>query len=175
MADQFLAEIRIFAGNFAPSEWAFCNGQLLPIAQNSALFSLIGTYYGGNGMTNFALPNLQGMAPLQAGQAPGLSQYLLGQVGGEQSVTLLQSEMPLHTHAAQGTTNGGDQTSPANTVPALPGISRGATAYSTSAANATLAGGALSPAGGGTPHNNMPPYLTLSFIIALTGIFPARG
>ena len=107
MADQFISEIRIFAGNFAPAGWAFCSGQLLPISQNTALFSLLGTNYGGNGTTNFGLPNLQGSVPLGAGQGPGLSRRDLGAVGGEQNVTLLESQMPAHSHTARASTSGG--------------------------------------------------------------------
>src|SRR5713226_1827548 len=113
MANPFVAEIRMFAGNFAPTGWALCNGQLMPISQNTALFSLLGTTYGGDGKSTFALPNLQGSAPLQQGQGPGLSLRDLGEVGGEQNVTLLQTEMPAHSHSAQGA-SGSNQTSPAN-------------------------------------------------------------
>src|SRR5437899_1861427 len=114
MANPFVAEIRIFAGNFAPKGWALCNGQLMPISQNTALFSLLGTTYGGDGKSTFALPNLQGSAPMQAGQGPGLSLRDLGEIGGEQSVTLLQTEMPSHKHTANGSSSGGTLTSPSN-------------------------------------------------------------
>src|SRR5258707_11419656 len=113
MSNPFVAEIRIFAGNFAPTGWALCNGQLMPISQNTALFSLLGTTYGGDGKSNFALPNLQGSAPLQAGQGPGLSLRALGEIGGEQNVTLLQTEMPSHSHGVQGASPGG-QPGPTN-------------------------------------------------------------
>src|SRR4029077_14747379 len=113
MSNPFVAEIRIFAGNFAPTGWALCNGQLMPISQNTALFSLLGTTYGGDGKSNFALPNLQGSAPMQAGQGPGLSLRDLGETGGEQTVTLLQTEMPAHSHTAQAALTGGGITSPA--------------------------------------------------------------
>jgi microcystin-dependent protein len=173
--DPFVAEIRIFAGNFAPKGWAFCNGQLIAISQNTALFSLLGTTYGGDGRSTFALPNLQGAAPMHAGQGPGLSLRDLGENGGESAVTLLQTEIPAHTHQANATTNLGGQTSPAGMVPATPGMSRGAVAYTVGAATGTMHASALSTAGGGLPHNNMPPFLTLNFIIALQGVFPARG
>jgi microcystin-dependent protein len=175
MTNPFVAEIRIFAGNFAPLGWAFCNGQLLPINQNTALFSLIGTYYGGNGTTNFALPNLQGRAPLNAGQGPGLSFYDLGDNGGAQSVTLSTTQIPSHAHPALGSTAVGAQTTPGGAVPALPGISRGALAYKTGPPDTTLSPQALGVAGGNQPHNNMPPYLVVNFIIALQGVFPPRS
>jgi microcystin-dependent protein len=175
MSDPFLAEIRIFTGNFAPKGWALCDGQVLPISQNTALFSLLGTTYGGNGTSTFALPNLQGMAPMSAGQGPGLSFRALGENGGEPNVTLLATELPVHTHAASATTNPGSEVSPAGMAPAVPGFSRGATAYSTGAGNTSLSSAALDIVGGSLPHNNMPPYLTLTFIIALQGIYPARS
>jgi microcystin-dependent protein len=176
MADQFVAEIRIFAGNFAPTGWALCNGQLMPISQNTALFSLLGTTYGGDGKSTFALPNLQGAAPLGAGQGPGLSLRDLGEIGGQQNVTLLASEMPAHTHAARASTTGGVN-SPAN---ATWGESKlGKTPLAVYAAtgpnNVAMSSQALAVAGSGLPHNNMPPYLCLTFIIALQGIFPPRG
>ena len=176
MADQFISEIRIFAGNFVPSGWALCNGQLMPISLNTALFSLLGTTYGGDGKTTFALPNLQGSTPLGAGQGPGLTLRDLGEIGGEQTVTLLDSEMPAHSHTAQASTAGGVN-SPAG---AAWGESKlGKTplnVYAASGANNVLMSPlALSIAGGSQPHNNMPPYLCLTFIIALQGIFPARS
>jgi len=176
MADPFVAEIRIFAGNFAPKGWAFCDGQLMPISQNTALFSLLGTNYGGDGRSTFALPNLQGAAPLGAGQGPGLSLRDLGETGGSQTVTLLASEIPAHTHAARASTTGGVN-SPAN---ATWGESKlGKTPMSVYAAsgadNVAMSPQALAVAGGGLPHNNMPPYLCLTFIIALQGVFPPRG
>jgi microcystin-dependent protein len=175
MADPFVAEIRIFAGNFPPYGWAFCNGQLLPISQNTALFSLLGTTYGGDGKSTFGLPNLQGAAPMQAGQGPGLSLRDLGETGGEAAVTLLESTIPAHSHGGNATSNGGSQLSPAGSVPATPGFSRGATAYTTGAATGTLNASALHLTGGSQPHNNMPPFLTLTFIIALQGVYPVRS
>lgn len=177
MSDQFVAEIRIFAGNFAPTGWAFCDGQLLPISQNTALFSLLGTTYGGDGRSNFALPNLQGAAPLQAGQGPGLSLYDLGETGGESAVTLLASEMPAHTHSVQCNNGTGDVNSPSNNTWCKSHIGKTPIQMygASSANNAPMNPSAISLAGGNLPHNNMPPYLVLNFIIALQGIFPARG
>jgi microcystin-dependent protein len=174
MSNQFVAEIRIFAGNFAPLGWATCDGQLLPISQNTALFSLLGTTYGGDGKTNFALPNLQGSAPLQQGQGPGLSLRDLGEIGGEQNVTLLTTEMPNHNHLAQCVTAGGGTNSPQNAVWA--GGGRGAPPmYAPTGNNVPMNQGATSITGGNLPHNNMMPYLCLMFIIALQGVFPPRS
>ena len=175
MSDQFVAEIRIFAGNFAPTGWAFCDGQLLSISQNTALFSLLGTTYGGDGRTNFALPNLQGAAPLQAGQGPGLSLRDLGEVGGEPAVTLLSTEMPAHSHTPQCNSGSGDLNTPASN--AWSKAHTGKTPFNSYTANSSqnVAMNPLPLAGGGQPHNNMPPYLALNFIIALQGIFPPRG
>jgi microcystin-dependent protein len=173
MSNPFVAEIRIFTGNFAPKGWALCDGQLMPISQNTALFSLLGTTYGGDGKSNFALPNLQGSAPLQAGQGPGLSLRDLGETGGEQNVTLLQTEMPAHTHAVQCVSAGGGTNSPQNANWA--GGGRGAPPmYTPPAQNAQMNAFATSITGGNLPHNNMPPYLGLTFIIALQGVFPPR-
>jgi microcystin-dependent protein len=174
MSNPFVAEIRIFTGNFAPKGWALCDGQLLPISQNTALFSLLGTTYGGDGKSNFALPNLQGSAPMQAGQGPGLSLRDLGEVGGEQSVTLLQTEMPSHSHTAAAATNPGlaDPTSNAWAS----GAKGFGNVYSPSGANnVQMSPLATSIAGGNLPHNNMMPFLGLTFIIALQGVFPARS
>jgi microcystin-dependent protein len=173
MADPFVAEIRIFPFNFPPTGWAFCDGQILPISQNTALFSLLGTFYGGNGQSTFALPNLQGAAPMHQGQGPGLSQYFLGQLGGSDSLTLLVSEIPSHAHTLMATP------SPAETFSATGNsIARGVgmNPYQTnSSSNLTnMAFSALPPAGGSLPHNNLMPYLTLNFCIALQGVFPPR-
>jgi microcystin-dependent protein len=174
MSNPFVAEIRIFAGNFAPTGWALCNGQLMPISQNTALFSLLGTTYGGDGKSNFALPNLQGSAPMQQGQGPGLSQRFLGEVGGEQNVTLLQTEMPAHAHTIQAASGTG-LADPTNNVWAS-GAKGFGSIYSPSvpASNVPMNPFALSIAGGNLPHNNMMPYLCLTFIIALQGVFPPR-
>ncbi|CAG7633732.1 phage tail protein [Paenibacillus allorhizosphaerae] len=180
MADPFVGEIRIFAGNFAPKGWAFCNGQLLPLSQNTALFSLLGTNYGGNGVSNFALPDLQGSVPLGQGQGPGLSQYVLGQSSGTPTVTLLQSEIPGHTHQVNGAIAVGNQESPGNAGNTLwadtPGMGTG-NAYDTPGPSdwVSMHPNAMIPAGGSQPHNNMQPYLGLNFIIALQGVFPPRS
>lgn len=181
MSNPFLAEIRIFAGNFAPTGWATCNGQLLPISQNAALFSLLGTTYGGDGRSNFALPNLQGAAPMQQGQGPGLSLRDLGETGGEPTVTLLLTEMPAHTHALMGSTADATTGSAANAVLArtrwfIDSGNKGAIAqYNTPQSMQTMSPTSTSVTGGSQPHNNLMPYLGLTFIIALQGVFPARG
>ncbi len=171
MSDPFVAEIRIFPFNFAPKGWAFCSGQILPISQNTALFSLLGTTYGGDGKSTFALPNLQGSAPMQAGQGQGLSLRDLGEQSGVEAVTLLQSEMPVHTHAWQASQGDGNDTSPQNELVAT-GI--GISAFATPGPLVNMSLSMISPAGGNLPHNNMQPYLTLNFCIALQGIFPPR-
>lgn len=169
MADPFVAEIRIFPFNFAPRGWAFCNGQILPISQNTALFSLLGTTYGGNGQSTFALPDMQGNVPLHPGQGPGLSLYDLGQQGGSEFVTLLESELPSHSHAMRAVEDDGAFFTPVNMY-----LAAGNSMYNSNAANTTMSFQALTPAGGSLPHNNMQPYLTLSFCIALQGVFPPR-
>lgn len=175
MSDQFLAEIRIFPFNFPPTGWAFCDGQLMPISQNTALFSLLGTTYGGDGKSTFALPNMQGNAPMQPGQGQGLSLRDLGEMSGVESITLLVSEIPVHTHSlATHNLDFADKQNPdANSILAK---STGGNCYQTNTASnlTTLAFQALAPAGGGLPHNNMQPYLTLNFCIALQGVFPQR-
>ena len=172
--DPFVAEIRIFPFNFAPKGWAFCDGQLLPLSQNTALFSLLGTTYGGDGKSTFALPNMQGNAPMHPGQGPGLSLHDLGETGGSETVTLLESEIPAHSHALMASTTSSTKPAPADN--ALTRIQSGATPY-VAAAGAplvTFSDQALAPAGGDQPHNNMQPYLTLNFCIALQGVFPPR-
>jgi microcystin-dependent protein len=175
MADPFVAEIRIFPFNFAPKGWAFCDGQLLPLSQNTALFALLGTTYGGNGTSNFALPDMQGNAPMHPGQGPGLSLHDLGETGGSETVSLLQSEIPAHAHTMRAH-NGdpGDAQNPGpNTSLAQSGQG---SAYQTSTSTnlVSLNPAVLTPAGGDQPHNNMQPYLTLNFCIALQGVFPPR-
>ncbi len=175
MSNPFVAEIRIFGFNFAPKGWAFCDGQLIPISQNTALFSLLGTYYGGDGKTTFALPNLQGDSPMQQGQGAGLSQHFLGETGGEQTVTLLQTEMPSHSHSAQGVAGAGGASPAPNTTWASAN-QRGISVYTAGAAqNVGMNPLALGPSGGDQPHNNLMPYLTLNFCIALQGVYPARN
>ena len=177
MSDPFVAEIRIVGFNFPPRGWAFCNGQLLPLSQNTALFSLLGTYYGGDGKSTFALPNLQGSAAVSSGQSSTGTQYFLGQQAGSQYVTLLQSEIPVHTHTAQAYTGGNaDANSPANNTWGKPGVARQPIAnYNTDpGTRPTMAFNALAVAGGSLPHNNMSPYLVLNFVIAMQGVFPAR-
>jgi microcystin-dependent protein len=173
MSDQFLAEIRIFPFNFPPTGWAFCEGQLMPISQNTALFSLLGTTYGGDGKSTFALPDMQGNAPMQPGQGQGLSLRDLGEMSGVESITLLVSEIPVHTHTVRASNNVGDNPLPTNNA-----LARQAniTNYqaNTSANLVAMGFQSLPPAGGGLPHNNMQPYLTLNFCIALQGIFPQR-
>lgn len=176
MADPFLAEIRIFPFNFAPTGWAWCDGQLMPISQNTALFSLLGTTYGGDGKSNFALPDLQGRAPMHPGQGPGLSLHDLGETGGSETVTLLESEIPAHSHALQGTAGIANQNSPATNLLGRP--FGGGSLYTPPPAPASIVAmspQALAPAGGDQPHNNLQPYLTFYFCIALQGVFPARG
>jgi len=172
MSDQFVAEMRVFPFNFAPKGWAFCDGQLLPISQNTALFSLLGTTYGGDGKSTFALPDFQGMAPIQEGQGPGLSQRFLGESAGSQSVTLLQTEIPVHSHVVQAASAGGLNDPTNNTWGS--GLKGHPPAYSGAGSNVSMGPQALSIAGGSQPHNNMMPYLTLNFCIALQGIFPQR-
>lgn len=174
MADPFVAEIRIFPFNFPPLGWAFCDGQLMPISQNTALFSLLGTTYGGDGRSTFALPNLQGNVPIHPGQGPGLSLYDLGETGGAEAVTLLESEIPTHSHAVMVNTNPSNLAAPSplrSFARAQPGF-----AYKNTNQNiVSFAPQAATPSGGSLPHNNLMPYLTLNFCIALQGVFPPRS
>ncbi|MDQ3817862.1 MAG: tail fiber protein [Acidobacteriota bacterium] len=174
MSDPFVAEIRMFAGNFAPKGWALCNGQLLPISQNTALFSLLGTFYGGDGKSTFALPNLQGATPIGQGQSSTGTQYFLGESAGSEFVTLIQSEIPAHTHQVGANTDDlADIQDPGPQVTL--GSAQGLTPYFSGNQNTNLNFQALSVAGSSFPHNNMMPYLTVTFIIALQGVFPPRG
>jgi len=173
MADPFVAEIRIFPFNFAPKGWAFCNGQILPISQNTALFSLLGTIYGGDGKSTFALPNMEGNAPMHPGQGPGLSLHDLGETGGSQTVSLLESEIPAHSHpvfAGPVQFAGNTNIAAGN---AFAKSSQG-NSYVPAANLVMMSPSSLPPAGGDQPHNNMQPYLTLSFCIALQGVYPPR-
>ena len=175
MADPFVAEIRIFPFNFAPKGWAFCDGQLLPLSQNTALFSLLGTTYGGNGKSNFALPDLQGRAPMHPGQAPGLSLHDLGETGGTDTVTLLESEIPAHSHALSASQGDATERTPGVGGGQLLATGSGISQYQTPGPVANLSGTAVAPTGGDQPHNNMQPYLTFEFCIALQGVFPPRS
>jgi microcystin-dependent protein len=172
MSDPFVAEIRMFAGNFAPTGWAMCNGQLMPIAQNTALFSLLGTTYGGDGKSTFALPNLEGSAPMHAGDGSGLSQRFLGEQSGTESVTLLQTELPSHNHTAMGHSGLSTQTDPTAHVWSGSNVSKQWLAAPD--AGKFMNPAALNLSGGGLPHNNLQPFLVVTFIIALQGVFPAR-
>jgi microcystin-dependent protein len=173
MADPFVAEIRIFPFNFAPKGWAFCDGQLMPISQNTALFSLLGTTYGGDGKSTFALPDLQGRAPMHHGQGPGLSLHDLGETSGSETVALLDSEMPAHSHAVSGVPT----VLPDANNPNGRSYSRasGAYVYATMQNPVAMNFSAVGVAGGSLPHNNMQPYLTLNFCIAMQGVFPPRS
>lgn len=174
MATPFIGQITMFAGNFAPRSWAFCNGQIISIAQNTALFSILGTTYGGNGQTTFALPDLRGRVPIHTGQGPGLSSRDLGQAGGTETHTLISTEMPAHNHALAATTTDGNSQTPAGTILARDTLG-GTTGYSTAAPNTILSASSIGAAGGGQPHNNVPPFLCVNYIIGIEGIFPARN
>jgi microcystin-dependent protein len=178
----FLGEFMIFAGNFAPRGWALCDGQLLPITQNTALFSILGTTYGGNGTTTFALPDLRGRLSVHQGQGSGLSPYLLGQLGGEEQHTLEITEAPTHTHTVNANNNGnaGGVSTPASTVLmgspyAVEANSPPVPIYSTGTASLTMSSQMVGPTGGNGPHNNLMPYLAVNWCIALEGIFPSRN
>jgi microcystin-dependent protein len=174
MADPFVAEVRAFCFNFAPKGWAFCNGQIMPISQNTALFSLLGTYYGGDGKSTFALPNLMSCrVPVGTGQGQGLSERYIGEVGGNPYVTLLESEMPLHPHSLNVTATPADVSSPTPTT----AIARttGKPGYVAPQNLTALNVQTIGPSGGSLPHNNLMPYVVLSYCIALQGVFPPRG
>ncbi|HSJ99380.1 MAG TPA: tail fiber protein [Myxococcota bacterium] len=168
-----MAQLMLTGANFCPQGWAPAEGQLLPINTNQALFSLLGTTNGGNGQTNFALPDLRGRAPIHQGQGPGLTNRTLGEQGGVETVTLLQSEMPAHAHALLGTTQGADAASP--TGAALATKARTTLYRADGAPDTTLHGGSIASAGGSQPHANMPPYLVMRWCIALQGIFPTQS
>ncbi len=170
MSDPFIAEITIFAGNFAPRGWAFCNGQLLPIAQNTALFSLIGTTYGGDGRTTTALPNLEGRAPMHPGRGPGLTARRLGEKSGVETVTLTEAQMPSHTHTLVASGEDGSSTNPAGNY-----IGTGNQLFIPPANLGNMQAQSLPAVGGGQAHDNMQPFLTLNFIIALVGTYPSRA
>lgn len=174
MADPFVAEIRIFPFNFAPKGWAWCDGQLLPLSQNTALFSLLGTTYGGNGKSNFALPDLQGNAPMHPGQGPGLSLHDLGETGGSETVTLLESEIPSHSHQLKATVEDGTQGTLVQDTTLATSVNGALYQTGVNSNLVPMSLQALASAGGNLPHNNMQPYLTCYFCIALQGVFPPR-
>jgi len=177
MAEPFLGQIMLVPYNFAPSGWAFCQGQVLPISQNAALFSLLGTFYGGNGTSTFALPNLQGSMPIGQGTGPGLPGYVMGEQGGVQNVTLLATEIPSHTHVHQGAGSDGSSTNPVGNN--FGDLSRSEKAYYVTppapGSTALMNIGALQQTGGGQPHSNLQPYLVMNYVIALRGIYPSRS
>jgi len=167
--DPYLGEIKLLPWNWPPKGWALCQGQLLPIAQNTALFSLLGTTYGGNGQTTFALPDLRGRVPIHQG-----NNYVMGETGGQEMVTLVMSQLPMHQHALQATTTPGNDVRPFNNI--LGETDPSSPRYASDAANlVTLNPGSVQPQGGNLPHNNMQPYLALSYCIALQGIYPSRN
>ena len=173
MTDPFVAEIRVFGFNFPPRGWASCSGQLMPLSQNTALFSLLGTMYGGDGKSTFALPDLQDRSPMHQGQGQGLSLRTVGESGGAEFITLLESEMPVHTHQARATGSPADVSSPTATTALA--RSTGKTAWAPSDGNnTTLHPNAVTPTGGSFPHNNLMPYLVLNYCIALQGVYPQR-
>lgn len=169
----YIGQIMMFAGNFAPKNWAFCQGQLLQISQNTALFSILGTTYGGNGTTTFGLPNLSGRVPVGTGQGAGLSSVQLGQAWGTESVTLTTNQIPAHTHALVGVTEDGNSNSPTNNFPAN---TKGTdTDYRASGTATQMAAGAIGIAGGSQPHTNMQPSLGMNYVICMYGIYPSRS
>ena len=174
MSSPFVAEIRIFGFNFPPTGWAFCDGQLMSISQNTALFSLLGTYYGGDGKSTFGLPNLQGAAPISQGQGGGLSERFLGETGGAPTVTLIQSEMPVHPHTVSVSPELADVSTPSPVVALARSNGQAAYAPSAGQANVQLNQAAASVIGSGGPHNNLMPYLVLNYCIALQGVYPPR-
>jgi microcystin-dependent protein len=174
MGNPFIGEIRMFGGNFAPSGWSFCNGALVGISQNAALYNLIGTTYGGDGQNTFGLPDLQGRVPVHQGQGAGLSNYGLGQVGGAETVTLSLQQLPSHTHPAMGNPTGAGVANPSNNTWGNSSISNNSFGAGT-AATATMNTAALSMNSGGQAHDNMLPFLAISFIISLYGAYPSQG
>ncbi len=174
MSNPYVGEIRVVGFNFAPFGWALCNGQILAISQNTALFSLLGTFYGGDGKSTFALPNLQGLAPMHQGSGVSLTPRNIGETGGETAVTLLSTQIPSHTHVAQSAVASTSSAPAPNTI--FGGGGRGKEpAYAPAGTPAAMSAQAVGTAGGNGPHNNMPPYVTLNFIIALQGVYPPRS
>jgi microcystin-dependent protein len=178
MNEPYIGAIVLFCGNFAPTGWALCNGQLLPISQYTALFSILGTFFGGNGVNNFALPDFRGRVPIHPGQGPGLSQYVIGQLAGSENPSLLTSNLPAHTHGVAcsnaAPARGGNNPS-GNLMAPTVNIGSNEVQIYNSAAGATMGAGMIVPTGSNTPFNNMQPYLCVNFIIALNGIFPSRN
>jgi microcystin-dependent protein len=175
MSEPFIAEIRMFAGNFAPRGWAFCDGQLLQISDNTALFSLIGSTYGGNGRTTMALPNLQGRAPMHPGHGPGLTARRLGEIVGVETVTLSEAQIPSHTHTERSASGPASSTAPSTATSFATAGRRQVTFAPSSSATVDLASAAVSNTGGGQAHTNIQPYLAMYFIIALNGLYPSRS
>lgn len=170
-ANPFVGQIMMFAGNFAPRSWAFCDGQLLAISQNDALFSLVGTTYGGDGRTTFALPDLRGRIPVHTGNGPGLTPRLMGQKGGAETVRLTSNQMPSHTHAIGADKDQGNSSTPSGNIPAY---DRRSGQYSSQAPDVSMNAASVGSAGGNQAHDNIPPYLAVNYCIALYGIFPSR-
>ena len=173
MDSPFLAMIMLWAGNFAPRGWLLCNGQILSIAQNTALFSLMGTTYGGNGTTTFALPDLRGRVPIHWGQGPGLNNYVWGEMAGSETTTLLVSNLPAHTHQLRATSDAGSTSAPSNAYPANTGALD--KEYGPAGSLVAMNPGTIGPTGGGQPVDNLPPYLVMTYCIATQGIFPSRN
>lgn len=172
MGEPFIGEIRMFGGNFAPAGWAFCQGQLMPISENDALFTLIGTTYGGDGQETFGIPDLQGRAPMHAGQGPGITQnYQLGEKAGVESVTLTTQQIPIHNHTVVASTNVASATTASGNITAS---SNQLKIYDQGGTSKLFANNALTPVGGNQPHENVQPYLTISFILSLFGVFPSQ-
>jgi microcystin-dependent protein len=174
MSEPFIAEVKIFAGNFAPRGYAFCDGQLLQISQHTALFSLVGTIYGGDGRTTMALPNLQGRAPMHAGRGPGLTPRQLGERGGTETITLNSNQLPSHTHGFEASTDPPDARNPGNALAGTP-AGRGATVLYGNDSPVAMDPRTVSSFGDGQAHDNLQPYLTLNYIIALVGVYPMRN
>ena len=176
MASPFIGEIRMFGFNFAPTNWAMCNGQLLAISQYSALFSLLGTTYGGNGQTTFGLPDLRGRVPIHQGTGQGLSTYVIGQIAGTENVTLLSTQMPQHNHGISAVSNtGGNQPTPSNNFLAAESTGTSLDYSSGPLSDSTMNPAMVQPAGNSLPHTNIQPYLAITFCIALNGVFPSRN
>jgi microcystin-dependent protein len=171
VSSPYIGEIRMFGGNFAPAGWAFCDGQLLPISENDALFTLIGTTYGGDGQSTFALPNLQSRVPVHQGTGPGLATYLIGEQGGVETVTLTTQQIPLHNHPWLASTGSGTSNSPANNITASPPVAK---LYRVGSPSDPMSPTIVQPTGGNQPHDNLQPYLAINYILSLFGVFPTQ-